>query len=878
MPVSPCSFNSIFSGLTITTVSVHAIPAIQVLLELGADPLSGEHSPGYVVQTASALCIAYQLHMADVIEILLCALENGRARTTTPMIQILNQVQRFKCAPRIERALVHGPYVEDAAREVFQVLRHHYLGTGSKSSTWDLMKYAAQNCDPDLCSIILGDGSELHETIGIEKHLALADLMSICVAVACSNPDFNSAIRMIEFAINIGCDINCIGTEAIGHERPLFHVIDRHQADLLDWILQNTEVDVKTTDKRGSNVLHRLIESGFSTSFNISKLINRGADPNQINHKEQRPIDLVKGETMIDEVRTLLPLSNLALKEVEAMLFHAIKGDSAKLVEAYLQGFKVDRYHEGFVASMLTQAFELAAEHASAEIAEILISSGARGTAGFYQASRSGNIDVLAVCLKHDPELFNSQTTSVALLLAVTTLCNDGADRKGARTCAHVLLEAGANPNHQDSARQTPLGLLLWTSRDVRMKNVSLIEELLRAGARIPKSNMGTSSEHLLSRILEEGNLDIAYLLLRYDNGNLQLEEHGHNYLHCCVRLACDLSINELALSRPAQIAWELLSDGANPLIRERDTWENENALTHAVLAKNGPITLIIIQYLITSGEVSRLLKRGSGNDKRVNKSRQLIRNVLKEIQPSRKVKVQPQIVTALQEGWGLAVFSESNPCICAFIRTKTYGPTHFMTRRLAISLLQYALRHEISDVLIKFLGGKTEEQKAERPDEYLGAVWDSIRCYFPPSFSDPASEPLIVSRLKDTFAADIDMPSNTATFRQHFHRLRYFNLCNGYSTAIPAEFQKAHGFLEMQNEPDFKEVRIDKIAKRKRPQFSAMHSLIFPEMMDDEDNEDDEDVDKQEQFSSTDESGGMYRRYDATNMFNEDEYLEEDD
>ena len=220
--------------------------------------------------------------MADALDLLLYELRKYTWANEV-MKRTLDDLQRFKAASQMERALVHGPFIDHAAGQVFRVLLDHYSYAGHKASSWDLLQHAARNCDPDLCSTIVN----VMEVDSIEGGLAkreLAELMFICTSVACQNRDLNLAIKMMQFAISVGCDINNLSDVlAPGNQKPLFVVIDSHQADLLDWMLENTQLSMDIFDAEGNNPLHRLIESGFSSSFDISKLLKKGADPNAMN-------------------------------------------------------------------------------------------------------------------------------------------------------------------------------------------------------------------------------------------------------------------------------------------------------------------------------------------------------------------------------------------------------------------------------------------------------------------------------------------------------------------------------------------------------------------------------------------------------------------
>ncbi|KAF2248891.1 ankyrin [Trematosphaeria pertusa] len=493
-------------------VFVHCKKSVKALLQLGADPLLGLPVAGQEGQAGSALAVAFCLHMADILELLLEHLVTC-GFPATALLRLLDGLQRTLPAANLQRALIHGCHMQSAAEATITVLLDYYRYAGREPQKWDILKPAAKNLHPLLCRAIVKamDGGRAQGTLTEEN---LAELMFICMSGACrSGRDLTAAIEMLELAMRIGSSINYQYQGHAVDRTPLFMAIDRHDGDLLDWMLENTDVDVAVADKDGLTALHRIIKSGFSSTYDIRKLINKDQGlPNRRCLAGNAPIDLVTSDLQLEVFKALLPYSPTESRY--KLLEAAIIADAPKLVTANLEAL-----HMKTIPNLINMntALSVAAQMASGEVAEILISFGANpksatasGYSTIHEACLYGNIDVLDLCIKleHDVNLESSQGTP--LLIATTTLIENDERSTGARACADALLDAGANPSYMDSDKRTPLAFLLEAPMYVRTKHTALIKKLLEKGADPNEGRQSPLLEYSLTKAIREEDFELA--------------------------------------------------------------------------------------------------------------------------------------------------------------------------------------------------------------------------------------------------------------------------------------------------------------------------------------------------------------------------------
>ncbi|KAF2866394.1 ankyrin repeat-containing domain protein [Massariosphaeria phaeospora] len=782
--------------------------------------------------------------MADLLDIILRHMRVSGTGAPV-LIRILNGLQQYMPMPEVERALIHGmSHLQLAAQETISVLRKYYRYAAYEPRTFDFLKPAAMNCNPDLCQAIINvfeQESFYHELMPTESD----ELMYICISVACeSGIESVSAFKMLDLATSIGCNINCYSETG---RTPLFVIIDRQRPELLDWILENPRLDLAARDQAGNTALHLLITSGLSATYDMQKLLSKGVDPNWVNTEGERPLGIAQANRKFEEFKTLLSVTKLTLDERRQLIYSAVKADAPKLVSANLQEYK-SHYGSQTDVAMLDHALTLATEFSGGEVGEILFQSGAdptrktdNGTATIHESAEQGNIDILNLCLKAAHHVDQENGVGTPLLIATSVLVRDDHRQLGARACADALLDAGANPSPADSDSRTPLAFLLQADKRVRTKHTSLIKILLEKGADPNEGRLSPFIEYPLSKAIKEEDFDLADLLVEH---NISLDRQGKdgNYpLHALASISTNLTIDQTNESRPAKLAARLLQNGADPLsVNTRGT----TPLEDAVLSANGPLTLAILQHLATPADIAEgSFQRTFGQETgtgtkifgmRLRKSKKDKEHTTYKLQPV------PRRISNIQQSWGLAVFWESSASMCAFLRAGVNGPTSFLTRRLAILLLRYAMQNAIDDVLAMFMGGLNDNME---PDNYLKAVWDSVRDFFPwgADHAQLQSYPFLYkyrrdgrldgSRFAHLLEADDDMPSNMMPY---YYRLQYCNAIDRYARFFPASHLVAHHYIEAQSDSDLKEAVVDEEAEKKKKQYAALQSIgLFGEMED---------------------------------------------
>lgn len=855
-------------------VSMGCKTSVESLLTLGADPLLGISTSGREIQAGSPLAIAFSLHLAEILQLLLQQVLKRGYREGN-LLRLLDGLQQVPPAAHVHRALIHGCHMPSAAEETIYVLLDYHRFSSQYPQKWELLKPAVERMDPLLCSAIMKALEKYRPELDL-THDELDSLMYLVMLGACqSGRTLNVAIEMLEFAIRVGANINFFSRPPRRMDRiPLFLVIDRQDAELLDWMLQNTDVDLSIQDDEGMTALHRLISTRMSSTYEIQKLIDKQPNlPDIESWTGLTPIALLTSDRQVAEFKALLP--HVPLRFRHRLLEAAIHADAPKLVDANLQ----DITRIG-AAIHLNRALSLAAEVASGEVAEVLISFGAQanktsgsGFSTMHKAAIHGNIDVLNLCIQLEHDVNQGSTVGTPLLLAITTMVKDPEKRAGAHACADALLDADASPDCMNKYGCTPLSLILNApkSAGIRHGRFGLIEKLLRKGAdpnvRQQESSAASdasdspesSTEHPLFDILREPDWELAELLVKNRISLDEASKDGNYLLHFCAHSGNSTDISGLDNSRPARLTALLLERGADPFKKDK---EGFTALERSIWNHNAPVTLRIVEHIMASAGITRGNLPTTFQEPSVKKSKRKFRNILRDktdhkdsSQP--KIQSHPQEIPELQEGFGLAVFYKSYMCIAAFIKAEAHGPLSYLTRRVALSFLAYALTYELQFVLRKYMGGVNDDGNFEPPDDYLKAVWDSVREYFPwghkpellVSFAaisalkseEPSNVPHFprVTKLRCGKYPDLNPELHELDLKidddiledliPWYHRLQYMNALNRATKALPATHMVMMGYYEAQADHDMKEAIVDEEAEQKRREYIALQSILGP-------------------------------------------------
>ncbi|KAF2202010.1 ankyrin [Delitschia confertaspora ATCC 74209] len=810
-------------------VAVYCKQAVEAfILHLNADPLIGIYPWKQNMQNYSALHVAARLHMADILDFLLLhILVRKNSLPKSDIVYILNGLRDcMATATSIERTIIHGPHTVEAAEATVCTLQKYYDYVHERARTWKFLEPAIRKADLEVCSAILhaeSAASDRPEQLFFESELV--ELMLACTSSACGiGPDTVLATRILEFATNVGASVDSMNdVPNITPHPPVFLVIEHHQSLLLDWFIEKQKVNLNVTDANGDTPLHAMITSGFSSTYGLAKLIQNGADPRLRNKKHLLPIQLALNDQMVNELITLLPFSDDF--ETQQLLEQAMSSNLPKAVTAIIQ---YAQGHHSQLELNLQSALSTAAVASSTRVTEALIAGGADprkpdtdGISALHQAATFGNVDALLALIEGGADVnqrsYSAQANSAPIswsALVCSILClvrpRQGADPVGARACCEELIKHGADVNCIDATGTTPLSYLL--SLQSQDRNLELVECFLERGAQPG----GPHAEPVLINAIIGHDYELAALLLKYKIGLMDIH-NGMSVLHHCadIRLPEDITVKKGKFLPLFTFTQSLISAGCD--LFKTDLW-SRTPLDVAVQSKNGPLTFLLIDTLRETGNLQRKdllpdpeeaafiasLEHGKGN----SRSRLISRfpKSSKPVDTPQTVNRPPtREASALIKAWRQAVLFKGLSTICAFIQADVHGPTTLLNRASCLSVLCYALEHEIGEIIIKFLGSLTRNPDAT-PDPYLSTIWQSIRPYLQATQFEALRKHNIFSRRRKnaiSMADDAEIPSRLVTFAS---RLRYLDAIDGYSSLLPLEWLQSQGFYEAQRFSDFKE------------------------------------------------------------------------
>lgn len=205
------------------------------------------------------------------------------------------------------------------------------------------------------------------------------------------------------------------------------------------------------------------------------------------------------------------------------------------LVEALIaHGANVDSRKGG--PTLQLTALESAASSHNLRCARVLIEHGAKVNAADARHTNSAlmwavttayadghkALPMMKLLLEHgaDPNTVGLKGVT-ALFLASAT----GKGSEPCSACVRLLLQAGANPNAQDNAGDTPL---LWALNPKLETTPKIIEELIDGGARVSLANRKTGETPLMAAAAQDSNA-IVDLLLKNGADRCALDKSKHS-------------------------------------------------------------------------------------------------------------------------------------------------------------------------------------------------------------------------------------------------------------------------------------------------------------------------------------------------------------
>jgi serine/threonine protein kinase len=810
-------------------VAAYCRPAVDTLLLLNGDPLVGIYPWRQNVRNYSAIHVATRLHMADLLGMFLNHLiVRKNVLPHSDIFFLLNGLREcIASTTTIERTIIHGPYTRRAAEQTVRTLQEYYDYIDQRLRVWELLRPAIRQADLEICSAILA----VEKSAGVDpqdmlNEGELKELMLACTLTACViGPDTGMMLRLMEFATSLGAKVDFSGDvlENI-KQQPIFIVIEHHHAGLLDWMIRKQKVNLKVQDQNGDTPLHAIIASGFSATYSIEKLLQHGADPRVKNGLEQLPIQLALDDRTVDEFRALLPFTEES--EIQELFDRAVISNFTKIVLTIMAYIRDTG--KGPALDLDTALYNATYYASGSRTIQTLVTAGANplamssfGTAPLHYAASVGNVEALQALIKCGADVNQSCSSAQAMapiLYAVHVITRPvagGVDSAGARVCCEVLLKQGATLDCQNREGKNPLQELL--SVRFSLPDLELVDLFLKSGATLP------NSLPIMVSALQHSDYDLVDLLLTH-KVKLEGVYNGMPLLHHCAALKMlnATSVKKFASSKLFSFAQQLIQTGAD--LFQRDIW-GRTALDIAVQNDNGLITLLLIEHHKETGKIHQgdLLVPVEASTEPTRPPQDTNRSTLSSLfHKSSKQEPSPVQINhappftarnreaqALITAWKQAIHFKSLSSICVFFSTDSNGPPTMMNRSLTLSLLCYALEHEISETITRFLGSVTDDLSLSA-DPYLKTIWQSADPYLRLTRSGPTRKPKIFSRHRkpaNSMAEDPDLPNE---FESYVPRLQYLNALGGYTTLLPVEWLVRKGFYEAHTSSCFKECVVD--------------------------------------------------------------------
>jgi len=472
----------------------------------------------------------------------------------------------------------------------------------------------------------------------MESRLSVDDrnlLMLMCTKAACSGAfDSPTCYRLLEFALSRGSRLDC-DLRGADEQRAINTVIEFHRAELLDWFIKKgASLDLK--DEKFLYPLHYLINSGFSGTYSIKKLLDAGADPNA---REGR--DWENGDTALqvaikkdrpEDVSLLLqhwanPTILCGGGDVTSLsaLHCAIRIGNPDIISLLLKGWPNEtisttadsRLDAGRVELLSQQdgrgntPLLAAALKGNAAVVKILLETGADVSIVNSSPHRYNRYNCMhcAASQRHDTLLpifaknidVNLKTSGsgfTALHLVAHALYGD-ADSAG-RCCA-ILLNAGADPRVPDNQGNTALYWIAsaFTGDDYEQSHRirrPLLDLVLEKGLSLYHRLTGWQVPCMLHQAVDNHDVIFVQDLLELGASVDIRDNMGWTPLRRCVSLGKGTSFKKpgVKLANVCKIAEVLIDNGAGIYLLDH---QGVSLLEYAVLYRNAPMVHLLLKH-----------------------------------------------------------------------------------------------------------------------------------------------------------------------------------------------------------------------------------------------------------------------------------------
>lgn len=520
-------------------VMTKAETAIEVLLELGADPLAGiqvselEDPNDADWGNRSALSLAARFHLEEIFDRLWRkAVEfHGCDQATT--VFALSQTMAY--SSYLERQMIHGKVASKASHYMAKRLQK----SGTRSERWEFhmlesdyylaLETAVAVMDIDISKALLQD------FYGTSAR-ARDTLFHACVEKACTGLlTLNESVDLVEFALKQGCNVNAVLVVKGEQWRAVDYLIWRQQGTLLLWILKYKPQLGRLGTSYNSSPLYQIIENGLSRTVNIDILLLTGADPNfqEDTKAMQTPLHLAIAMELMEDTRKLLAHGadpNIMDASGNSPFLRAIRAGYTEMVRELLQ--YVSHINQIYDAGATALSLAVSLDHS--QIVELLVEKGAKiefsYPSAFHVAAGLGKDGPLKILLgaSKDFDLRDGQmNTSLQLAIQSRKKCP-----KGTFNCVLMLLEAGANPNTQNATPTWALYAVFRYFQDV--ERFKIVELFHKKGAQLDVRD--TSETTILHLAAFMGDCPMVKYLLRAGLSPDLLGNQKQTPLQDCVR------------------------------------------------------------------------------------------------------------------------------------------------------------------------------------------------------------------------------------------------------------------------------------------------------------------------------------------------------
>jgi ankyrin repeat protein len=626
-------------------VAVGSQDAVELLVHLGANPIIGPPNWTSDSRNKSPIHLATSLHLVTILDLLV----NEITRIWTmnddfdeSIKNCLDSVWKTiaESSP-IERTFIHGRHMQRVVREMLFFLREVVVTTyplPSILTTNTLITSSIGMGDIAIAKAELPLPQRNEDGI-MESRLSMANrnlLMLMCAKTASSGAfDSPDCYGLLEFALSRGSRLDC-DWDAADEQRAINTAIEFHRAEILDWFIENG-ASLNIMDNKGLYPLHYLINSGFSSTYSVKKLLNAGADPNAREGPDwtfgDTALQLAIKKNRLDDVSLLLQYGANPTMLCSAQgdvpllsaLHCAIGIQNLDIISLLLKRQPSEAISPAIGSHNVVQIIKslsqqdgggnspllAAALKGNATIVNMLLEAGAdlsavNSTSHQYNgyncmhcaASRRHDVLLSIFAKKMDVNSKTLASGSTALHLAASALRKDP---EAACRCCFALLKAGADPRIPDNQGHTSLYWIAsaFTEKDDERRHHirrPLLDMMVEKGISLDHKTLGGQVPCMLHQAIDNLELTFVQDLLELGASVDIRDNMGWTPLRKCVSLGNGTSFKKpkVMMAKTCKIAELLIHRGADIYVLDE---LGVSLLEHAVISRNVPMVHLLLKY-----------------------------------------------------------------------------------------------------------------------------------------------------------------------------------------------------------------------------------------------------------------------------------------